>query len=47
MLSVAEIMNGNVSFSAYLVDSYDVWRVRLEHGSSGYIKKNAISRSYK
>ena len=47
MLSVAKIMNGNVSYSTYLVDSYDVWHVRLERGSSGYIKKNVISRPYK
>ena len=28
MLSISEIMNGNYSSSAYLVDSYDVWHAR-------------------
>ena len=39
VLNVVEIMNGNVSSFAYLVDSYDVWHARLGHVNSGYIKK--------
>ena len=38
MLNISEVMN-ETSSSAYLIDSYDVWHARLEHASSGYIKK--------
>ena len=38
VLSIYEVMNGTSS-SAHLIDSYDVWHVRLGHVSSGYIKK--------
>ena len=39
VLSISEIINGNDSSSAYLVDSYDIWHARLGHVSSGYVKK--------
>ena len=39
MLSLSEVINGNDSSSAYLVDSYDIWHARLGYVSSGYIKK--------
>ena len=39
VLSVSEVINGNAYSSTYLVDSYDLWHARLEHASSGYIKK--------
>ena len=29
VLSTSEVMNGNSSSSAYLVDSYDVWHARV------------------
>ena len=38
VLSISKVMNGNSS-SAYLVDSYNVWHVRLRYASGGYIKK--------
>ena len=38
-LNIAEITNGNASYVAYLVDSYDAWHARLGHVSCGYIKK--------
>ena len=37
--SIFEILNENVSSSAYLIDFYDIWLARLGHVSSGYIKK--------
>ena len=39
VLSIFEVINGNASSFAYLVDSYDIWHARLVHVSSGYIKK--------
>ena len=39
LLSISEVINGNASSSAYLVDSHDIWHARLGHVSSGYIKK--------
>ena len=39
LLSISEIINGNASSSAYLVDFYDIWHAKLGHMSSGYIKK--------
>ena len=38
VLSISEVMD-ETSFSAYLVDSYDIWHARLGHVSSGYITK--------
>ena len=39
VLSISEVINGNATSSAYLVDSYDIWHARLGHVSCGYIKK--------
>ena len=39
VLSISEVINGNASSFAYLVDSYDIWHAGLGHVSSGYIKK--------
>ena len=39
ILNISEVINGNASSSAYLVDSYDIWPARSGHVSSGYIKK--------
>ena len=39
VLSISEVINGNASSSAYLVDSYDIWHARLGHVSNRYIKK--------
>ena len=39
VLSISEVINGNASSSAYLIDSYDIWHARLGHVSSEYIKK--------
>ena len=39
VLGISEVINGNASSSAYLVDSYDIWHAILGHVSSGYIKK--------
>ena len=39
VLSIFEVINGNASSFAYLVDSYDRWHARLGHVTSGYIKK--------
>ena len=39
LLSISEVINGNSSSFACLVDSYDIWHARLGHVSSGYIKK--------
>ena len=38
MLSISEVMD-ETSFSAYLVDSYDILHARLRHVSSRYITK--------
>ena len=46
VLSISEVINGNATSSAYLVDSYDIWHAILGHVSSGKIKKNANSRPY-
>ena len=34
VLSISEVINGNASSFAYLVDSYDIWHARLGHVSS-------------
>ena len=39
VLSISKVINGHVSTSTYLVDSYDIWHARLGHVSSRYIKK--------
>ena len=39
ILSISEVINGNASSSASLIDSYDIWHARLGHVSSVYIKK--------
>jgi hypothetical protein len=39
VLNVANKMNENVSSSAYLFDSIDLWHARLGHVSLSYLKK--------
>ena len=39
VLNVAETINENLSYCAYLVDYINIWHSRLGHVNLGYIKK--------
>ena len=39
ILNASEVINGNASSSAYMIDSYDMWHARLGHTNSAFVFK--------
>ena len=39
VLNVFNVLNENASTSAYLIDSFDLWHMRLGHVNNSYVMK--------